>query len=42
MILQELRNLPAFHHLDLSRELDPEILKKFPRLIKFVKDIEDI
>ena len=32
----------CFHHLDLSRELDPEILKKFPRLIKFVKDIEDI
>ena len=32
----------CFHHLDLSRELDPEILKRFPRLIKFVKDIEDI
>ena len=32
----------CFHHLDLSRELDPEILKKVPRLIKFVKDIEDI
>ena len=32
----------CFHHLDLSKELDPEILKKFPRLIKFVKDIEDI
>ena len=32
----------CFHHLDLSRELDPEILKKFPRLIKFGKDIEDI
>jgi len=32
----------CFHHLDLSRELDPEILKKFPRLINFVKDIEDI
>ena len=32
----------CFHHLDLSRELDPEILKKFPRLTKFVKDIEDI
>ena len=32
----------CFHHLDLSRELDPEILEKFPRLIKFVKDIEDI
>ena len=32
----------CFHHLDLSRELDPEILERFPRLIKFVKDIEDI
>ena len=32
----------CFHHLDLSRELDPEILEKFPRLIKFVKEIEDI
>ena len=32
----------CFHHLDLSRELDPEILNKFPRLIKFVKDIKDI
>ena len=32
----------CFHHLDLSRELDPEILKKFPRLIKFVNDIEAI
>ena len=32
----------CFHHLDLSRELDPEILEKFPRLIKFVKDIEGI
>ena len=32
----------CFHHLDLSRELDPEILEKFPRLTKFVKDIEDI
>lgn len=32
----------CFHHLDLSRKLDPEILKKFPRLIKFVNDIEDI
>ena len=32
----------CFHHLDLSRNLDPEILNKFPRLIKFVNDIEDI
>ena len=32
----------CFHHLDLSRNLDPEILNKFPRLIKFVNDIENI
>ena len=32
----------CFHHLDLSRNLDPEILNKFPRLIKFVNDIEAI
>ena len=32
----------CFHHIDLSRKLDPEILEKFPRLIKFVKDIENI
>ena len=32
----------CFHHLDLSSELDPEIPEKFPRLIKFVKDIEGI
>ena len=32
----------CFHHLDLSRNLDPEILTKFPRLIKFVNDIENI
>ena len=32
----------CFHHLDLSRKLDPEILEEFPRLIKFVKDIENI
>ena len=32
----------CFHHLDLSKELDPEILEKFPRLIEFVKDIEGI
>ena len=41
MILQELRNLPAFITL-IYPELDPEILKKFPHLTKFVKDIEDI
>ena len=32
----------CFHHLDLSRNLDPEIPNKFPRLIKFVNDIEAI
>ena len=32
----------CFHHLDLSKALDPEILEKFPRLIEFVKDIESI
>ena len=32
----------CFHHLVLSKELDPEILEKFPRLIEFVKDIEGI
>tara|TARA_B100001057_G_scaffold344250_1_gene345229 strand:+ start:776 stop:1237 length:462 start_codon:yes stop_codon:yes gene_type:complete len=32
----------CFHHLDLSRKLNPELLNGFPRLIKFVKDIEDI
>ena len=32
----------CFHHLDLSRKLDPELLNEFPRLIKFVKDIENI
>ena len=30
----------CFHHLDLSRKLDPELLKGFPRLMKFVKNIE--
>ena len=32
----------CFHHLDLSRKLDPELLNEFPRLIEFVKDIENI
>ncbi len=32
----------CFHHLDLSKELDAEIVEKFPRLIEFVKDIEGI
>jgi len=32
----------AFHHLDLSKLLDPQILKKFPRLEKFLEDIMSI
>ena len=29
----------AFHHLDLSKMLEPSIIKKFPRLEKFLEDI---
>ena len=29
----------AFHHLDLSKLLDPTIIKKFPRLDKFLDDV---
>ena len=32
----------AFHHLDLSRELDEMIIKKFPRLEKFLDDISKL
>ena len=32
----------CFHHLDLSRQLDPAILKSFPRLVQFVNDIQSI
>jgi glutathione S-transferase len=32
----------TFHHLDLSKMLDPSIIKKFPRLEKFVKDMMSI
>ena len=32
----------AFHHLDLSKMLDPSIIKKFPRLEKFLQDIMSI
>ena len=32
----------AFHHLDLSKMLDPLIIKKFPRLEKFLEDIISI
>ena len=29
----------TFHHLDLSKLLDPTIIKKFPRLDKFLEDV---
>ena len=32
----------AFHHLDLSKLLDPSIIKKFPRLEKFLDDMMSI
>ena len=32
----------TFHHLDLSKMLDPLIIKKFPRLEKFLEDIMSI
>ena len=32
----------AFQHLDLSKMLDPSIIKKFPRLEKFLEDIMSI
>ena len=32
----------TFHHLDLSKMLDPSIIKKFPRLEKFLDDIMSI
>ena len=32
----------TFHHLDLSKMLDPSILKKFPRLEKFLEDMMSI
>ena len=32
----------AFHHLDLSKLLDPSIIKKFPRLEKFLDDMMTI
>ena len=32
----------VFHHLDLSRKLDAKIIKKFPRLEKFLDDIASI
>ena len=32
----------TFHHLDLSKMLYPSIIKKFPRLEKFLEDIMSI
>ena len=32
----------TFHHLDLSKLLDPNLIKKFPRLEKFLEDIMSI
>ena len=32
----------VYHHLDLSKLLDPELIKKFPRLEKFIEDVESI
>jgi glutathione S-transferase len=32
----------TFHHLELSKMLDPSILKKFPRLEKFLEDMMSI
>ena len=29
----------TFHHLDLSKLLDPNLIKKFPRLEKFLEDM---
>ncbi len=43
-ILDEPRacDFAAFHHLDLSKMLDPKLIKKFPRLEKFLEDIMSI
>ena len=32
----------VYHHLDLSKFLDSTLIKKFPRLEKFIEDIESI
>ena len=32
----------VYHHLDLSKLLDQEFIKKFPKLEKFIEDIESI
>jgi glutathione S-transferase len=31
-----------FHHLDLSKKLDPDILSDFPRLSQFIEDVASI
>ena len=31
-----------FHHLDLSKKLDPDLLSNFPRLLQFIADVEGI
>ena len=32
----------VYHHLDLSKLLDPKLINQFPRLEKFIEDIESI
>lgn len=32
----------TFHHLDLSKQLDPTLLKDFPRLEKFISDMTEL
>ena len=32
----------VYHHLDLSKLLDSKLINKFPRLEKFIEDIESI
>ena len=32
----------AFHHLDLSKKLDPSLIKEFPRLETFMSDITEL
>ena len=40
--IQRAAEFASYHHLDLSRFLDPEILNSFPRLVQFINDIESI
>jgi glutathione S-transferase len=32
----------AFHHLDLSKKLDPTLIKEFPRLETFISDVAEM